>query len=559
MKKKASEQAKAAPTPEAPTFLPPGAPALNFKPEKLVEFQQKYLSTFSELMTQMASGQVPPLADKRFSDPAWKQEQGGAFGWTAALYLMQSQMMQDMLGSVETDQRTLERLRFAAQQWSDAVSPANFLFTNPEAQKLNLQTKGESVKKGLSLLNDDIQRGRMSQTDEDQFEVGRNIAVTPGAVVFENELFQLLQYTPTTAKVGKRPLLMVPPCINKFYILDLQPENSLIAHAVAQGHQVFVVSWRNPDESLQHLTWDDYIELGAITAIAKTLEVAGSKDLNALGFCVGGTIVATALSVLKKRGQSPAASLTLLTTLLDFSDTGQLGMFVDEQFVQFREQTIGRGGLMPAKDLSATFSFLRPNDLVWNYVVNKYLKGEAPPAFDLLYWNADSTNLPGPMYCWYLRNTYLTNDISIPNKVQTAGEFVDFGSLDLPSFVYGSKEDHIVPWTAALRSSQLLGGETTFVLGASGHIAGVINPPAKKKRSHWTHPRRIASKASGKALSSQEWLDQAQEHAGSWWPVWTDWLAKHKNGERTAPKALGSRAFPVLESAPGRYVRERAV
>jgi polyhydroxyalkanoate synthase subunit PhaC len=470
------------PEPVAAKAMPSAAmPALNFKPEKLVEFQQKYLSKFSDMMAQMASGQGPTLADKRFSDPAWKQEQGGAFGWTAAIYLMQSQMMQDMLGSVETDSRTLERLRFAAQQWSDAVSPANFLFTNPEAQRLNVQTKGESVKKGLGLLNDDIQRGRMSQTDESQFEVGKNIAVTPGAVVFENALFQLLQYQPVTPKVSKRPLLMVPPCINKFYILDLQPENSLIAHAVAQGHQVFVVSWRNPDESLQHLTWDDYIEQGAITAIEKTLEVTGSKDLNTLGFCVGGTILATALSVLAKRGKSPAASLTLLTTLLDFSDTGQLGMFVDEPFVQFREQTMGSGGLMPAKDLSATFSFLRPNDLVWNYVVNKYLKGEAPPAFDLLYWNADSTNLPGPMYCWYLRNTYLTNDISVPDKVTTLGQRVNFGELTMPSFVYGSKEDHIVPWTAALRSAQLLGGETQFVLGASGHIAGVINPPAKEK------------------------------------------------------------------------------
>jgi polyhydroxyalkanoate synthase len=371
-------------------------------------------------------------------------------------------------------------------------------------------------------------------------------------------------------------MLFVPPCINKYYILDLQPGNSLIRWTVEQGHRTFVVSWRNPDESMAGKTWDDYIEEGAIRAIRTVQAISGRETINTLGFCVGGTILATALAVLAARGarsgkttvaeSQPAASVTLLTTLLDFGDTGILDIFVDEASVRLREMTIGaqapRGpALLKGKELATTFSFLRPNDLVWNYVVGNYLKGETPPPFDLLYWNGDSTNLPGPMYCWYLRNTYLENRLKVPGALTVCGEKVDLGSIRAPVFVYGSREDHIVPWTAAYASVPLLGGPgrarakpVKFVLGASGHIAGVINPPARPpkpaKRSYWTNERLPAEAGA--------WLDGATEHPGSWWPEWAAWLQPLSGTLVPGPKTPGSRQFRPIEPAPGRYVKVKA-
>jgi polyhydroxyalkanoate synthase len=373
--------------------------------------------------------------------------------------------------------------------------------------------------------------------------------------VFENELFQLIEYKPLTAKVHERPMLFVPPCINKFYILDLQPENSVIRYTVEQGHRVFVVSWVNPDESLEARTWDDYIEHGPIAAIEAVREITGARTINTLGFCVGGTILSTALAVLAARGEQPAHSVTLLTTLLDFSHTGILDIFVDEASVQLREMTIGEQapggpGLLKGQELATTFSFLRPNDLVWNYVVGNYLKGEAPPPFDLLYWNGDSTNLPGPMYCWYLRNTYLENKLKVPGAATVCGEKVDLGAIEAPAYIYASREDHIVPWTSAYGSTRLLRGKRRFALGASGHIAGVINPPAKGKRSHWLNDKLPAS--------PEAWLDGATEHPGSWWTDWSAWLAGHGGKLVAAPKVPGNRQFKAIEPAPGRYVKARA-
>jgi polyhydroxyalkanoate synthase len=395
----------------------------------------------------------------------------------------------------------------------------------------------------------------VSQTDESAFEVGRNVATTEGAVVFENELFQLIEYKPLGAKVYERPMLMVPPCINKFYIMDLQPDNSLIRHTVEQGHRVFVVSWRNPDASLADKTWDDYIEHAAIRAIDVVQELTGAKTINTLGFCVGGTILATALAVLAARGQQPAQSVTLLTTLLDFSDTGVLDLFVDEAGVKLREMTLGEKApagpaLLKGQELATTFSFLRPNDLVWNYVVGNYLKGEPPPAFDLLYWNGDATNLPGPMYCWYLRHTYLQDELKVPGKLTVCGEKLDLSSINAPVFIYASREDHIVPWKAAYASTRIMSGKKRFVLGASGHIAGVINPPAKKKRNYWTNDT-----LSGDA---DAWLAGASEVPGSWWPDWSGWLKPNAGALVAAPKAPGSRKYPPIEPAPGRYVRQKA-
>jgi polyhydroxyalkanoate synthase len=376
--------------------------------------------------------------------------------------------------------------------------------------------------------------------------------------VFENDLFQLIEYKPLTAKVHERPMLFVPPCINKYYILDLQPDNSLIRYTVEQGHRVFVVSWRNPDASLAAKTWDDYIEDAAIKAIGLVQQITDTKTINTLGFCVGGTILATALAILAARGEKPAASMTLLTTFLDFANTGVLDLFVDEAMVQMREVTLGPdspngGSLLKGQELASTFSALRPNELVWNYVVGNYLKGETPPPFDLLYWNSDSTNLPGPMYCWYLRNTYLENNLVKPGKMTVCGEKVDLGLIDAPTYVYGSKEDHIVPCDGAYRNTQVLkGAKCRFVLGASGHIAGVINPPAKKKRSYWTGATATLPP------TAHAWFDKAKEHPGSWWTDWDAWLKSQGGKQIAAPKTPGNRQYRPIEPAPGRYVKQKA-
>ncbi len=492
-------------------------------------------------------------ADRRFAAKEWSDNPMAAY--LASIYLLNARTLLNLAESVDGDEKTRARLRFAVQQWIDATAPSNFLAFNPEAQRRALETRGESIAHGLQHLLSDLQQGHMSQTDESVFEVGRNVATTEGSVIFENEIFQLIEYKPLTAKVYERPLLIVPPCINKYYILDLQPDNSLIRYAVGQGHRVFVVSWRNADESMVDLTWDDYIEEGAIRAMRVVQEVSGREEINTLGFCIGGTILATALAVLAGRGEQLSNSLTLLTSFLDFSDTGVIDIFVDEAAVQMRELSIGAQcptgpGLLKGQELAATFSFLRPNDLVWNYVVGNYLKGETPPPFDLLYWNSDSTNLPGPMYCWYLRNTYLENNLVVPGKVTVCGQPVDLGRIEAPTFIYGSREDHIVPWKGAYASTQVLKGKKQFVLGASGHIAGVINPPAKNKRSHWTNARLPAN--------ADAWLEGATEHPGSWWTQWSGWLKAHGGKQVPAPRTPGSRRHKPIEPAPGRYVKAKA-
>jgi polyhydroxyalkanoate synthase subunit PhaC len=523
----------------------------------MAEVQNTYLKQATELWNQtLQHGQAAaPPADRRFAAKAWAANPASAY--TAQMYLLNARTLMQMAESLQGDQKTKQRIRFSVQQWIDAASPNNFLALNPEAQGKALETKGESISQGMKNLWHDVQQGHVSQTDESVFEVGRNVATSVGSIVFENELFQLIEYKPLTAKVYERPMLFVPPCINKYYILDLQPENSLIRYTVEQGHRVFVVSWRNADESIKQHTWDQYIDDAAMCAIRLVQEISGSEKINTLGFCVGGTILSTALAVLAARGERPAASVTLLTTFLDFRDTGVLDLFIDEAMVKMREMTLGPqspggGSLLKGQELATTFSFLRPNDLVWNYVVGNYLKGETPPPFDLLYWNGDSTNLPGPMYCWYLRNTYLENNLVKPGKMTVCGQKVDLSTIDAPAYVYASREDHIVPWEGAYRNTQVLKGKTRFVLGASGHIAGVINPPAKGKRSHW-----IGSTA---ALpeQAQAWFDKAKEHPGSWWTDWSLWLKGHAGKQVAAPKAPGNRAHKVIEPAPGRYVKQKA-
>ncbi len=521
------------------------------------DYVQSAASLWNATLKDVGDGpdNVPKIGDRRFGHQTWAASPASAY--VAQMYLLNARTLLGMADAVQADEKTRARLRFAVQQWIDAASPSNYLALNPEALSRALETRGESIAEGMKNLLADVQKGHVSQTDESVFEVGRNMATTPGSVVFENDYFQLIEYKPLTAKVYERPFLFVPPCINKYYILDLQPENSFIRYTVEQGHRAFVVSWRNPDESMVDKTWDDYIENAPIKAIEVVREISGAKQIDMLGFCVGGTILATALAVLAARGEHPASSLTLLTTLLDFSNTGVLDIFIDEGSVALREMTIGANApsgpaLLKGKELATTFSFLRPNDLVWNYVVGNYLKGESPPPFDLLYWNGDATNLPGPMYCWYLRHTYLQNELMKPGALTVCGEKVDLGRIKAPVYVYGSREDHIVPWTAAYRSVPLLnkGNKVRFTLGASGHIAGVINPAAKNKRSHWVNNRLPAT--------PEAWFETATERPGSWWTDWAEWLAPHGGRQVPAPKSPGNAKHKPIEAAPGRYVKAKA-
>jgi polyhydroxyalkanoate synthase len=525
------------------------APSLSFSPDKLEALQKQYIEEATDLWNQSLQGK-PEVKDRRFKGDAWAHNPMAAF--TAAAYLLNTRTMMALTEAAETDAKTKARIQFAVEQWAAASAPSNFLALNAEAQQKAIETKGESISKGIQNLLHDMQQGHVSMTDESLFEVGKNVATTEGKVVFENEFFQLLEYKPLTAKVYERPFLFIPPCINKFYILDLQPENSFIRYAVAQGHRTFVVSWRNPDESMRNTTWDNYVEDVAIQAIKVVQEIGGSKQINALGFCVGGTILSNALAVLAARGEKPVASATLLTTLIDFTDTGILDVFIDEGFVKYREGQFAKGGLMKGKDMASTFSFLRPNDLVWNYVVGNYLKGETPPPFDLLYWNSDSTNLPGPMYAWYLRNTYLENNLIKPGKATVCGEKIDLRKVDMPIYIYGSREDHIVPIGGAYASTHVFPGKKRFVMGASGHIAGVINPPAAKKRCYWTGSDTKFPK------DAEQWIASSKEHPGSWWTDWSAWLKTHAGKQIAAPKTYGKGKHKAIEAAPGRYVKERA-
>jgi polyhydroxyalkanoate synthase len=517
------------------------------------QLQKDYMQEFTALWQKTVTAEevaAPP--DRRFSAPEWQSNK--LFAFNAAVYVLNAKYLTLLGDAVEGKEKAKQRVRFAVQQMADALSPANFFVSNPEAQQKIIETKGESLTKGITQMLIDMKKGRISQSDESAFEVGKNIAATEGAVVFENEFFQLIQYRPLTETVHEKPLFLLPPCINKFYILDLQPENSVVRYAVEQGHTVFLVSWRNPDKEIQTATWQNYIEDVAIKAIHLVQEISGQDKMNALGFCVGGTIISTAAAVLAGRGEKPFASLTLLTSLLDFSDPGVIDVFIDEMHVAFREQTIGKGGLLPARELASTFSMLRANDLVWNYVKSNYLKGETPPPFDLLYWNADGTNLPGPMFCWYLRNMYLENNLKEPNKLTVAGQKVDLGKIDVPTFIYASYEDHIVPWTSAFASMGILNRkkpeQNRFVLGASGHIAGVINPPKKKKRHYWTNDESAATTA-------EEWFQGAVQHPGSWWPEWATFLETYGGPRVKPPSNYGNETYIPIEPAPGRYVKTK--
>ncbi|WP_241049066.1 class I poly(R)-hydroxyalkanoic acid synthase [Achromobacter xylosoxidans] len=528
-------------------------------PDVLADIQAEFSREWQRLCDDARRGALVPPADRRFAGEAWAAN--GQHLLMAHTYLLSARAMSRMVDAAQVSEPMRDRLRFSIMQWVDALSPSNFLALNPDAQQSIVESAGRALNEGLANLLGDVKKGRITQTDETQFEIGRNVAVTPGDVVFENALFQLIQYTPSTATVHEIPLVIVPPNINKFYILDLQPDNSFVRHAVEQGFTVFLISWRNPlasdTDGVDRATWSDYLDDAVLQALRVASDITRQPQVNALGFCVGGTMLASALALAEARGEHPVAALTLLTSLLDFHDTGILNVFVDEAHALLRDHQLGNGGLMPGRDLATTFSFLRPNELVWNYVVGNYLKGQKPPAFDLLFWNGDSTNLPGPFFSWYFRNTYLENNLKVPGRAQAAGLPLDLTRLAMPAYIFGSREDHIVPWVSAYASTQVLRGPQRFVLGASGHIAGVVNPPAKKRRSYWVADNMGGA---GQPLPGDPnaWQAQAQEKPGSWWPDWAAWLAGHSGKQVKARAKSGNARYRPIEPAPGRYVKVRA-
>jgi polyhydroxyalkanoate synthase len=526
--------------------------------ERWRELQNRYYSKQLELWAAYAQPEAsappqplvqPEAADRRFRAPEWRNQP--YFEYLAQSYLLTGQWLREIVEGARLEPPAKKKLDFFTRQFIDAMSPANFPWSNPEALKLAAETDGDSVTRGLRNLAADLEKGMISMTDDTAFEIGRNLAVTPGEVIFENDFMQLIQYRSATDTVFERPLVMVPPCINKYYILDLQPENSLVRYAIEQGHTVFMVSWRNMPPEMGRATWDDYLEHGVMKALSVAAEACGAAKVNALGFCVGGTLLGAALAVLRARGNESVSSLTLLATMLDFSDTGELSVFVDDAYVAKRELDFADGGVLPGRELALTFASLRANDLIWNYVVNNYLKGRTPEPFDLLYWNGDSTNLPGAMYAYYVRNTYLENNLRVPGRLTMCGVPVDLGRIDMPAYVLATREDHIVPWRTAYVSTRLLGGRIEFALSASGHIAGVINPASKNRRNFWLNP--------APENDPERWLAAATSQPGSWWPHWADWLA-HSGGERVpARSAAGSGKYRAIEPAPGRYVKEKCV
>jgi polyhydroxyalkanoate synthase subunit PhaC len=518
------------------------------------ELQKDYyagqMKLWESYLNQSAGGaKTQPAAkgDRRFSAAEWTDMP--LFDYIKQSYLLASDWLMGAVEKTELDPEAKRKMLFFARQYVDAMSPSNFLATNPEVLKLAMESNGESLAHGLKNLMADVEKGRISMTDETKFAVGKNIATQPGEVVFENELIQLIQYTPTTKTVHEKPLLLVPPCINKFYLMDLEPENSFVRFAVEQGHTVFMVSWRNVKEDQQHLTWDNYLELGVIKAIEVTRDIGKSDKINLLGFCVGGTLVSAALAVLAARGDDSVASVTLMTSLLEFTEVGDIGAYIDENMVRQREQQLAHGGLVSGKELAMAFSSLRANDLIWQYVVNNYLKGKTPEAFNLLYWNSDGTNLPGPMYAYYLRHFYWQNELVQKNKLTMCGQKIDIGQIDMPAYVFAAKEDHIVPWTSSFNGAQHLGGKVELVLGASGHIAGSMNPASKNKRNFWVDGK------TGKG--NDAWLASAKSIDGSWWSHWAIWLKKHAGRGVPARGELGNTKYKSIEAAPGRYVMER--
>ncbi|MDA8051719.1 MAG: class I poly(R)-hydroxyalkanoic acid synthase [Rhodospirillales bacterium] len=490
-------------------------------------------------------------ADRRFKDAAWNENE--IFDFIKQSYLLSARFVQDVVGRVDgLDPKTAQKVDFYARQFVEAMSPSNFVLTNPEVLRKTAETGGENLLKGLSNLLSDLDRGKgrlhIKMTDMDAFQVGGNIAVSPGQVVYQNDLMQLIQYAPATETVLKRPLLIVPPWINKFYILDLRPRNSFVRWAVAQGHTVFMVSWVNPDERLADKGFDHYMTEGVLAALEAIRKTTGEREVNAIGYCLGGTLLGSALAWLAAKDKEPIKTATFFVSLLDFTESGELNVFIDEEQLKVLEERMHRRGFLEGSEMAATFNMLRANDLIWSFVVNNYLLGNDPFPFDLLYWNSDSTRMPARMHSFYLRKMYQENKLAEPCGVTLGGEPIDLGRIRVPAYFLSTREDHIAPWKATYRGTQLLGGANRFVLAASGHIAGVVNPPDSGKYNHWVNPDLPAD--------PEAWLRDASELAGSWWPDWHRWVSSHGD-ERVPARDPAKGKLKPIEPAPGSYVKVR--
>jgi len=528
-------------------------------PAKMIEAQtnlwQGYMDLWRNTTLRMMGQAVDPViapdkTDRRFKDEAWSDN--AVFDYLKQSYLLTSRWMQSTVGEVEgLDTQTKRKVEFYTKQFADAIAPTNFALTNPEVLRLTAETKGENLVKGLQNMLEDLEKGkgrlRISMTDETAFKVGENVAVTPGKVVFQNDLIQLIQYSPTTEQVHETPIVVMPPWINKYYILDLRPKNSLVKWLTDQGYTTFIISWVNPDEKLSKKTFDDYMIEGAIGAIEAVKKACGVKQINIAGYCIGGTLLATTLAYLKAKGDDSIASATFITALTDFKEVGDIRVFIDDKQVESLEARMDEaGGFLEGADMATSFNMLRSNDLIWSFVVNNYLMGKDPFPFDLLYWNSDSTRMPKAMHSFYLRNMYLENNLVKPGGITLAGVPIDLSTIDVPSYFVSCKEDHIAPWATTYIGTQLLKGPTRFVLSGSGHIAGVVNPPAANKYGYATNDTLPAT--------AEKWLAAAKEHPGSWWTDWHAWLSP-----RSGTKIAARKPQKGIEDAPGSFAKARLV
>jgi polyhydroxyalkanoate synthase len=536
------------------------AEQLMAKPESLKQARESLAEDYAKLWQATAAalqgGTAEPViepqpGDRRFKDEEWSANP--TFSAIKQFYLLAARWLESMVANADgLDPRSRQKAMFYLRQFLSAMAPTNFVATNPKVLKLAAESNGETLRKGLENLLDDMERSRgplqVSLTDTTAFEPGRNIATTPGKVVYQNDLMQLIQYTPSTETVYRRPLMIVPPWINKYYVLDMQPKNSFIRWAVNEGHTVFVLSWVNPHGELSAKTFDDYLLEGPLKALEVISEATGETEVNALGYCIGGTLLACALAWLAKEDDKRIVSGTFFTTMLDFSDPGELGVFIDEEQIGLVEKHMEKKGFLDGSQMAQVFSMLRENDLIWSAFVNNYLLGKDPPPFDLLYWNSDSTRMPAMMHGFYLREMYLNNKLIQPEALTLAGRPIDLRRIKLPAYLLSAREDHIAPWRSTFAATRLFAGPARFVLAASGHIAGVINPPVANKYHFWTNTR--------KGRTPEAWLKTAERHEGSWWPDWSAWIAR-KGGGKVPAREPGAGALPAIEDAPGSYVKMR--
>ncbi|WP_370257190.1 PHA/PHB synthase family protein [Marinobacter nauticus] len=522
-----------------------------------IDLARKHLGLARYTLTRLTGKPMEPVAepdpdDRRFMAEDWHRHL--SFDVLQQAYLINSRAFLNWVEGMEgLPGPSRDQMLFYARQLTSALSPSNYPLTNPEILRITWERKGMNLVDGARNLVDDIRQNpnlfNVAMTDRSAFEVGGNLATTPGKVVYQNELMQLIQYSPTTETVARRPLLIVPPWINKFYILDLTERNSFIRWLVDQGQTVFMVSWRNPGPAQKNRGWDDYMTLGVLAAIDAVTEATGEPQMNAIGYCIGGTLLGTTMAWLAKKQRNPIVSTTYLTTLLDFSDPGGIGVFINDHSIRGIERTMERKGYLDGRAMAFTFNLLRENDLFWSYWTNNYLKGLKPKAFDLLYWNTDGTNLPARMHSYYLREMYLHNRLVQPDALTIAGEGIDLSAISVPSFFLSARQDHIAKWKTTYRGAGVYGGNVQFVLSGSGHIAGVINPPYKEKYGYWTNNQLPGS--------ADDWFDSAEHHPGSWWPHWREWLATFEGGQ-VQPRQPGEGPLEAIEDAPGSYVKVKA-